>query len=65
MPYKKNLVTLMINCNTLESGIDLGQGINVGPGKFVKKIILGNAQKVAKPQEMLFNSNGIQLNLKS
>ena len=23
--------------STLESGIDLGQGINVGPGKFVKK----------------------------
>ena len=22
---------------TLESGIDVGQGINVGPGKFVKK----------------------------
>ena len=24
--------------STLASGIDLGQGINVGPGKFVKKI---------------------------
>ena len=23
--------------DTLESGIDVGQGINVGPGKFVKK----------------------------
>ena len=23
--------------STLESGIDVGQGINVGPGKFVKK----------------------------
>ena len=23
--------------NTLESGIDVGQGINVGPGRFVKK----------------------------
>ena len=23
--------------NTLVSGIDVGQGINVGPGKFVKK----------------------------
>ena len=23
--------------NTLESGIDVGQGINVEPGKFVKK----------------------------
>ena len=23
--------------NTLESGIDLGQGINAGPGKFGKK----------------------------
>ena len=23
--------------NTLESGIDVGQGISVGPGKFVKK----------------------------
>ena len=23
--------------NTLESGIDVGQGITVGPGKFVKK----------------------------
>ena len=22
---------------TLDSGIDVGQGINVGPGKFVKK----------------------------
>ena len=22
---------------TLESGIDVGQGINVGPGKFIKK----------------------------
>ena len=25
------------NAPTLESGIDLGQGINVGPGRFVKK----------------------------
>ena len=25
------------NCSTLESVIDVGQGINVGPGKFVKK----------------------------
>jgi hypothetical protein len=25
-----------VTCNTLESGIDLGQGINVGPGKFDK-----------------------------
>ena len=23
--------------NTLESGIDVGQGITIGPGKFVKK----------------------------
>ena len=23
--------------STLESGIDVGQGINIGPGKFVKK----------------------------
>ena len=28
---RENLVT------TLESGIDVGQGITVGPGKFVKK----------------------------
>ena len=26
-----------IKVHTLESGIDVGQGINVGPGKFVKK----------------------------
>ena len=26
---------------TLESGIDVGQGINVGPGKFVKRINVG------------------------
>ena len=26
---------------TLESWIDVGQGINVGPGKFVKKINVG------------------------
>ena len=31
---------------TLESGIDVGQGINVGPGKFVKKVNVGHAQKV-------------------
>ena len=26
---------------TLESGIDVGQGITVGPGKFVKRINVG------------------------
>ena len=26
---------------TLESGIDVGQGINVGPGKFAKRINIG------------------------
>jgi hypothetical protein len=28
--------------HTLESGIDLGQGINVGPGKFSEKINVGH-----------------------
>ena len=31
------LVGVIRNSTTLESGIDVGQGINVGPGKFVKK----------------------------
>ena len=26
-----------LNMPSLDSGIDVGQGINVGPGKFVKK----------------------------
>ena len=30
-------LTLMVVLPTLESVIDVGQGINVGPGKFVKK----------------------------
>ena len=28
---------ILADIGTLESGIDVGQGINVGPGKFVKK----------------------------
>ena len=28
-----------VNLLTLESGIDVGQGISIGPGKFVKKNI--------------------------
>ena len=31
------LILLFSVISTLESGIDVGQGINVGPGKFVKK----------------------------
>ena len=32
------VIRLWTNCMiTLESGIDVGQGITVGPGKFVKK----------------------------
>ena len=31
------LIISAVNRHTLESGIDVGQGINVGPGKFVKK----------------------------
>ena len=31
------LGTYYILYSLLESGIDVGQGINVGPGKFVKK----------------------------
>ena len=27
----------MVSSRTLDSGKDIGQGINVGPGKFVKK----------------------------
>ena len=34
------------NTHTLESGIDVGQGINVGLGKFVKKINVGHEQNV-------------------
>ena len=35
---KKNYVRWpLVSMHTLESGIDVGQGINVGPGKFVKK----------------------------
>ena len=30
-------VMLLTENTTLESGIDIGQGISVGPGKFVKK----------------------------
>ena len=30
-------ITFPADPSTLESGIDVGQGINVGPGKFVKK----------------------------
>ena len=33
----------MIKFTTLESGIDVGQGINAGPGKFDKRI---NAKKI-------------------
>ena len=31
------IATIHLSIPTLESGIDVGQGINVGPGKFVKK----------------------------
>ena len=38
--------------HTLESGIDVGQGINVGPGIFVKK----NKRRVlTKPRENIWN----------
>ena len=35
----RSVVTVLFPTNmvTLESGIDVGQGINVGPGKFIKK----------------------------
>jgi hypothetical protein len=33
----KNYYACTILQHTLESGIDVGQGINVGPGKFAKK----------------------------
>ena len=36
MQNYKLLLALLCSA-TLESGIDVGQGINVGPGKFVKK----------------------------
>ena len=35
-PFGEDWVTRVV-ITTLESGIDVGQGINVGPGKFVKK----------------------------
>jgi hypothetical protein len=35
---KIHTVSLLIGGYTLESGIDVGQGINVGPRKFGKKI---------------------------
>ena len=34
--YKKIVANVLIFIGTLESGIDVGQGINVGPGKFAK-----------------------------
>ena len=34
---KKEFYLLVIIAGTLESGIDVGQEITVGPGKFVKK----------------------------
>ena len=37
---EKNLIEKKIVC-TLASGIDVGQGINVGPGKFAKKVNIG------------------------
>ena len=39
------MISVIRNCVTLESAIDVGQGINVGPGKFVKKNI-GHEQNV-------------------
>ena len=36
--YKKSMASLLLReLNTLESVIDVGQGISVGPGKFDKK----------------------------
>ena len=34
---KRQKHVLVIECSTLASGIDVGQGINVRPGKFGKK----------------------------
>ena len=34
-------VIIVHNKSTLDSGIDIGQGINVGPGKFGKEINIG------------------------
>ena len=33
----RNKQTNVLKVATLKSGIDVGQGINIGPGKFVKK----------------------------
>ena len=38
--------------DTLESGIDVGQGITVGPGKFVKKINIGPWINVGREQNV-------------
>ena len=37
---------------TLQSGRDVGQGINVGPGKFVKKINVGPQINVGHEQNV-------------
>ena len=33
----EEIFTIDLTLTTLESGIDVGHGINIGPGKFVKK----------------------------
>ena len=55
MTIKVNSI-FFFNFDTLESGIDLGQGINVEPGKFGKKnkhkalnLVLTNCKKNTSP----------------
>ena len=49
---------------TLESGIDVGQGITVGPGKFVKIINVGPWINVGHEQDVQIDVTKTQSNFK-
>ena len=48
---------------TLESGIDVGQGINVGPGKFVKKNKLRALNKQNVQSYVLKNPSNLKISV--
>ena len=60
--YKFLFTIIILEYPTLESGIDVGQGITVGPGKFVKKINVGPWISIGHEQNVQIYVTKNQLN---